>query len=608
MSPLEIDSNLNLEKTRASWGIFDARMIAMRKPKYAKHQPFEVRFRVSEGSPKEILTYEANALLAKHRPEANGDEEGVHPTTKPLILGTTDRPKAPILTDRSQLELEIEEMSSTGDGLAYSKEHDHVFVVPFTVPGDKVLASTYPQKPTHGFTLTDHVEVLRPSPKREGVTPRCKHFTRCAGCQLQMLPYEEQLKHKKTIVEKAFSRFSNLNPSLIPPVGDTVGSPLQYGYRTKLTPHYDPVNSILGSDIPIGFNAKERNRVMDIEQCPIATPIINEGMRFERQKIHEKRFQNSKGGTILVRESTQRTKFPSRAGRSASAESGSGIKKKNQDGASSEEATFVVPFEEPLENEIRYPVAGVPEHVLTYATHEDVKTYTSVHHQLTTEYVGDSEFQSMANSFFQNNNSILATFTNYVRQQCKLPTKTPDPKDTNAPTTHEPPIKYLLDAYCGSGLFAITLASEFSSVLGIDVDSHGIKAARRNAETNKLPNAGFIDADAGTLFLDVPYPPEQSLIVLDPPRKGASLDFLQQLCSFGPRRVIYVSCNVHTQARDVGLLVQGFAGKWRYDIESLRGFDFFPQTGHVEGVCVLNRVRNDLPGEDGVGAEVSSSA
>jgi len=96
----------------------------------------------------------------------------------------------------------------------------------------------------------------------------------------------------------------------------------------------------------------------------------------------------------------------------------------------------------------------------------------------------------------------------------------------------------------------------------------------------------------------VPFPASQTLCIIDPPRKGASRDFLKQLCAYGPKRVVYVSCNVHSQARDVGVLVRGGfdgeeSGRWRYEIESLKGWDFFPQTGHVEGVCVLNRVDSD---------------
>jgi tRNA (uracil-5-)-methyltransferase len=100
----------------------------------------------------------------------------------------------------------------------------------------------------------------------------------------------------------------------------------------------------------------------------------------------------------------------------------------------------------------------------------------------------------------------------------------------------------------------------------------------------------FIDADAAELFKSVMFPNDETVVVIDPPRKGCDDNFLTQLLKFAPRRVVYVSCNVHTQARDVGVLVRGMEeGGTHYDIESLRGFDFFPQTGHVEGVAVLNR-------------------
>lgn len=141
---------------------------------------------------------------------------------------------------------------------------------------------------------------------------------------------------------------------------------------------------------------------------------------------------------------------------------------------------------------------------------------------------------------------------------------------------------------------------------------NGVESARANAVANALPpsSCGFVDADAAALFADVPYPPAQTLCVIDPPRKGCDRAFLKQLRRFGPQRVVYVSCNVHTQARDVGVLVNGFRGQdaaeeeeedgkdkgkglWRYEIESVRGCDFFPQTGHVEGVCVLNRVERE---------------
>ena len=107
----------------------------------------------------------------------------------------------------------------------------------------------------------------------------------------------------------------------------------------------------------------------------------------------------------------------------------------------------------------------------------------------------------------------------------------------------------------------------------------------------------FIAADASSLFTSLDpatFKPEETLVVLDPPRKGCDESFIRQLIKFGPQRICYVSCNVHTQARDVGWLVAGFEQDGErsgglYEIESLRGFDFFPQTGHVESIAFLRK-------------------
>ncbi|EXJ84380.1 hypothetical protein A1O3_05047 [Capronia epimyces CBS 606.96] len=578
-------------------------------PGPVKRQKVASRKLLSEGTPSEVLTFEAEALLGQHRKQANAElsEQGTGQAPEQYI------PPAA----QTELELEIEQLSSTGDGLACSAHKNHVYVVPFSIPGDRVLAKTFPQRPNPLFTQLDFVKVLRPSPKREGVTPGCQYFGVCSGCQLQMMPYEEQLKHKKTIVEKAFKYFSNLDPSRIPPIGDTVGSPLQYGYRTKLTPHYDKPAKKADASLPaIGFGLKNSRRVLDIEQCPIGTPILNEGLAIERRKVHETFSKRKTGATVLLRESTQRkpisgADLPETAAAAAEKQQ---TAKETSPPPSSRSLTLPVPTPRSEQHRVK---DGLPQIIYTYDTYQDVKTYTSTGTAWTTEHVGEFKFESRANSFFQNNNSILPSFIRYVREHCVRPENTDHtPHDDNdrkatpadAGAVPRPPIKYLLDAYCGSGLFAVCLSPLFASVLGIDIDVQGVEAARHNATANAIPNAGFIAADAECLFADVPFPPDQTLVVIDPPRKGASVDFLRQLCAFGPRRVVYVSCNVHTQARDVGLLVSGFDdadAAWRYEIESLRGFDFFPQTGHVEGVCFLTRVPNHVtvtaPNGDGNG-------
>lgn len=534
---------------------------------------------VNDGSNEVVLLTDIRSLLSQ--PEELKYAEQTKDATS---NGNSSENSSYSLPERfTEVEVKISELSSTGDGLGLSSTFDHVYVVPFTVPGDLVKAEVVTQFPQAHYTLTDLVKVITPAPQRDDRLAKCPYFARCAGCQIQMLPYELQLQHKKTVVEKAYRNFSGLTPNVIPAIGDTIGSPLQYGYRTKLTPHFDgPPGSMTRkakrSDPserkgfeevpPIGFQLKGTRKTIDIEDCPIGTDVVREGMRAERKRISEEIANYTKGATILLRENTLRKPKPqlqhkyldaSLDSKDASTETGVRSSTANRaNGAPSE--------------------ALVNRSHITPPTHIEEKSCIIDQRAISTEYINDFEFRNTAGAFFQNNNSILPKFTDYIRQRI-IPGSSED---------NEKPIKYLIDAYCGSGLFTVTLSSQFSSSMGIDIAGASIVSARENAAANNVSNASFMTADASKLFEQVTYPPEKTVVIIDPPRKGCDNPFLQQLLQFGPRRVIYVSCNVHTQARDVGLLVEG-VGECRYEIESLRGFDFFPQTGHVEGVAILAR-------------------
>jgi tRNA (uracil-5-)-methyltransferase len=452
---------------------------------------------------------------------------------------------------------------------------EHIYVVPFSVPGDVVRARAWEHHPDESHSHADFVEVAAPSPLRDDSRVRCKYFASCSGCQFQMLDYPEQLRAKRTVVERAFARFSKLDKARVPEVGDTIGSPLQYGYRTKLTPHFNgppghPGPRRDGREPPfascpdIGFMIKGRRKIMDIEDCAIGTDAVRVGLARERARMQVEYANYKRGATVLLRENTARHAPPETA----------------------------PPPESDPAGAVR--VAG-PAHV-------DVKTVITNHNAVATEYIKDHVFSNTAGSFFQNNNAIMPVFTDFVRTHV-LP---PPPSSSESPS--RPPIKYLIDAYSGAGLFTITLSSLFQSSTGIDIDPSSIANATRNAAANGIPpaQATFIAADATTrLFASVTYPADETVVVLDPPRRGCDADFLAQLARFGPRRVVYVSCNVHTQARDVGILVRGQhddggkGGGSKYELESVRGFDFFPQTHHVEGVAVLNRVDEvEKKGED----------
>lgn len=202
-------------------------------------------------------------------------------------------------------------------------------------------------------------------------------------------------------------------------------------------------------------------------------------------------------------------------------------------------------------------------------------------------------FDYTAGSFFQNNNSVLVPLTSYVRDAI-FPPSSSDPDLLAAANSKKP--TNLVDAYCGAGLFALTLAPYFTHVSGIELSTASIASATSNAAMNSLSHvATFLSGDAADIFAKVQgFERDETVVIIDPPRKGCDERFLKQLIGFGASKVVYVSCNVHTQARDVGWVVRTTAEeqergerKGRYVLESLRGFDLFPQTAHVESVAVL---------------------
>ncbi|KAL8806050.1 MAG: hypothetical protein Q9182_001582 [Xanthomendoza sp. 2 TL-2023] len=552
---------------------------------------------MQEGSNEEVLLADIRSLLQSTKIE--GEElNGKIPIEKEA--------DSPVPFERfSEIEVKISALSSTGDGLGFSSSSDHIFVVPFTLPGDVVKAKIVTQFVNDQYTLTDFISVLEPSPQRKDHLVKCPYFAKCSGCQFQMLSYEDQLAHKKTVLEKAYRNFSNLSSDLIPVIGDTVGSPLQYGYRTKLTPHFDgPPGSHTrrgrkdGSERPgfdkvppIGFMVKGTRKTMDIEDCPIGTDAVRDGLKKERKRVAEEISKYKRGATLLLRETT--TRVPTQQ-----------IPSPNTDPHTPPKAPEPTPS------------------TSTSAPHTETKTYITDQNATSTEHIGPYTFLNPAGAFFQNNNSILEPFTTYIRTHILPP----------SPTTPKPQ-KTLIDTYSGSGLFSITLAPLFTATHGIDISTSSIASATHNRILNHLDptTTTFATGDAADIFASVAgrknNKDEEFVVVIDPPRKGCDDGFLKQLLRFRPWRVVYVSCNVHTQARDVGVLVRGGREGWgdgggndddgvgeekggedgrgekggggggrrekgrvRYRIESLRGFDFFPQTGHVEGVAILQRI------------------
>ena len=184
-----------------------------------------------------------------------------------------------------------------------------------------------------------------------------------------------------------------------------------------------------------------------------------------------------------------------------------------------------------------------------------------------TEHIGDLSFDFLAGDFFQNNPFILPAFTGHAAAEASAGGA-----------------RSLVDAYCGSGLFALTLARHFEQVAGVEVNESAADWARRTAQSNGITHASFMAASAEAIFADIAFPAAETAVLIDPPRKGCSPEFLAQLIAFAPARVVYVSCDPATQVRDLAILKEG-----GFKLEKVQPFDLFPHTRHLECVMTLGR-------------------
>ena len=393
-----------------------------------------------------------------------------------------------------EIELAIDTLTNLGVGLG--RVDGWVVMVPFTLPGERVRARIY--RNHRNYSDADLIEVLAAAPERR--TPPCPLFGRCGGCQYQHLDYESQKAWKRRQVSELLRHMAGLDF----PVEPVVGSPREYGYRSKITPHFarPPAG---GADFPIGFLRQgSRHDIVDVPECPLATPAINARLEAVRTEVRERAAAGEyrQGATVLLRD----------PGGAVTTDPESAV-------------TETVAIEPPL------------------------------------------GLRFLARDFFQNNPFILPRFVEHVRGEAAAAGA-----------------RFLVDAYCGSGLFALSAARMFERVLGLEISDTSVAFAQANAAANAIANAAFQAGDAAALFSGVEFPAADTAVIIDPPRRGCDENFLTQLFAFGPRSVVYVSCDPATQMRDLKSFLQ--AG---YVLTRVQPFDLFPQTRHLECVMTLRR-------------------
>ena len=450
--------------------------------------------------------------------------------------------------------------ATTGSSALHSfSEGGWVVMVPFALPGERVRALVF--RNHKNYSEADLIAVLTPSPHRV-LSPRCPLFGRCGGCQYQHLVYAEQLRWKQRQVIELLSHLAGIEFAVAPVVPST----REFGYRSKITPHFaaprrgkesssskfqvpraDKSNAGMcppttpstlhafqtesrkletekEQEPPIGFLKQgSRYDIVDVPRCEIATDAINARLAEVRADVRPRIFAGEfpRGATLLMRD----------AG-----------------GMVTTDYAAVITEEIAVAGLAAAGFPGSP----TPATMGPPPPL---------------RLRFQARDFFQNNPFILPAFAGYVRAQAA------------AASAH-----FLIDAYCGSGLFALAAADRFTRVAGIEVSETSVAFARENATANGVANATFCAGDAAAIFAGVDFPPADTAVVIDPPRKGCDEPFLRQLFEFGPRAVVYVSCDPATQMRDLRQFLA--AG---YELTAVQPFDLFPQTRHLECVITLKK-------------------
>lgn len=441
----------------------------------------------------------------------------------------------------------VSALTSEGEGLALVSRSEYddqctdpqvktVVKIPKAIPGDLVTISL--KRHYEYYAEAELVSVDKDpqnSTRRNDRLVVCKHFDLCSGCQFQMLLYEDQLVFKLDIIKRAYKYFfPEINASEIDDFGMVVDSPMQFAYRTKLTPHTFVLKKFDKNflPVPVGFNhAVSGNAIVDIDHCPIATNPINAVLPGLKKRLNDE--------LALKIETNSKKKV---------------------------ESDFI------LRDSLR----------VNHATGEYTNVCLTRRHNVVTEKVKDFVFQFEANEFFQNNRSILPTFVDFLGYHL-----------SQVEFTH------LVDAYCGSGFLGISLSGQLpqqGKVFGIEISKKSIEYAKHNAGINGIPvprKMEFVAGNSDSMFtneqfLESGVTGDECVVLMNPSRKGSSDEFIKQLMDFRPKAIVYVSCNVFTQARDLASL-KVFAERrgLKYKVKTVTGFDFYPQTKHVESVAVL---------------------
>lgn len=467
-------------------------------------------------------------------------------------------------------QVQIEDMSDTGEGIG--KTDGFTWFVKDVVIGDVVEAKVMKTKKSYGFARL--MQVVKPSDCR--VTPRCPSARQCGGCQLQAMSYEEQLKFKENKVRNNLSRIGGLTEIPMEPI---IGMDEPWRYRNKAQ---FPFGKDKDGRIITGFYAGRTHAIIEQEDCLLGAeenqPILDCIRGFmEEYHIAPYEEESHKG---LVRHVLIRKGFTTGELMVCLVLNGD-VKKLKAPEVLVERLVKLFASAPDVAGEAAGKESVPASHMVSVSCSINrEKTNVIMGKEIVnlygpgyiTDYIGNVCYRISPLSFYQ---------VNPVQTQ-KLYGTALEYAGLNGEET-------VWDLYCGIGTISLFLAQKAKKVYGVEIVPQAIDDARANARLNHFENVEFFVGKAEEV-LPEQYEKNQvyaDTIVVDPPRKGCDSVCLDTIVKMAPKKVVYVSCDSATLARDVKYL-----GEKGYKVDRVRTVDMFPWSGHVETVCLLSKVSN----------------
>ena len=445
------------------------------------------------------------------------------------------------------VEIEITALSSECSGIG--KKDGMVIFVPFSAIGDKLEVKILKVNKTYCYGKIERI--ITPSPDR--VTPDCPIYTKCGGCSLRHISYEAQLRAKEQFVKDAFTRIGGLSPEFLPIIRNTNIN----GYRNKLQ---IPIGTDKDGNLIAGFYAFHSHRIVPCEKCLLQPDIFS--------KITADFLKISTGLNLTAYdESTHK-----------------GILRHLylRKGYYSGEICLCIVVAKNV------PEIKILSDRLIEKYPEIVSSVINVNNRDTNVILGDEEIVLTSKNYICD---IMCKNAVNIAPKAFYQVNTPCAEQlySSACDFAEPKGKTVLDLYCGAGTIGLSMARTAKKIIGVEIVPEAIENAKQNALANDITNCEFICADAAEaarILHSRSVRPD--VIMVDPPRKGCGRDACEQIAAFSAPRIVMVSCNAATAARDCACFAE-----LGYSTDKCVAVDMFSGTNHVETVVLLSHKKAD---------------